>query len=153
MTNDKTWMGRPIPGMDRLELVALKAAIGPLQSVPAASFLRSDVDVRETSTGTTIGRSFKWAFLPAGELWSEEDRREVQSRLDEWAARHGCRVRRCASDPTGSMWKCHAGYKSNRSSPSRTGWTASEKHSTSAKCRDAAIPRQKPWPNPLKLPR
>jgi hypothetical protein len=90
MTDDKTWMGRPIPGMDRLELAAaLKAAIGLLQSVPAASFLRSDIDVRETSTGTTIGRSFKWAFLPAGQLWSEEDRREVQSRLDEWAARHG----------------------------------------------------------------
>ena len=90
MTDDKTWMGRPIPGMDRLELAAaLKAAIGLLQSVPAASFLRSDIDVRETSTGTTIGRSFKWAFLPAGQLWSEEDRREVQSRLDEWAARQG----------------------------------------------------------------
>jgi len=90
MTDDKTWMGRPIPGMDRLELAAaLKAAIGLLQSVPAASFLRSDIDVRETSTGTTIGRSFKWAFLPAGQLWSEEDRREIQSRLDEWAARHG----------------------------------------------------------------
>jgi hypothetical protein len=90
MTDDKTWMGRPIPGMDRLELAAaLKAAIGLLQSVPAASFLRSDIDVRETSTGTTIGRSFKWAFLPAGQLWSEEDRRDVQSRLDEWAARHG----------------------------------------------------------------
>jgi hypothetical protein len=90
MTDDKTWMGRPIPGMDRLELAAaLKAAIGLLQSVPAASFLRSDIDVRETSTGTKIGRSFKWAFLPAGQLWSEEDRREVQSRLDEWAARHG----------------------------------------------------------------
>ena len=90
MTDDKTWMGRPIPGMDRLELAAaLKAAIGLLQSIPAASFLRSDIDVRETSTGTTIGRSFKWAFLPAGQLWSEEDRREVQSRLDEWAARHG----------------------------------------------------------------
>ena len=90
MTDDKTWMGRPIPGMDTLELAAaLKAAIGLLQSVPGASFLRSDIDVRETSTGTTIGRSFKWAFLPAGQLWSEEDRREIQSWLDEWAARHG----------------------------------------------------------------
>ena len=90
MTDDKTWMGRPIPGMDRLELAAaLKAAIGLLQSVPAASFLRSDIDVRESSTGTTIGRSLKWAFLPAGQLWSEENRRDVQSRLVEWAARHG----------------------------------------------------------------
>jgi hypothetical protein len=90
MTDNNTWMGRPIPDMDGHELAAaLKAAISLLQSVPAASFLRSDIDVRETSTGTTIGRSFKWAFLPAGQLWSDEDRRDVQSRLDEWAARHG----------------------------------------------------------------
>jgi hypothetical protein len=90
MTDTNSWMGRPIPDMDRHELAAaLKAAIGLLQSVPAASFLRSDIDVRETSAGTTIGRSFKWAFIPAGQLWSDEDRRDVQSRLDEWAARHG----------------------------------------------------------------
>ena len=36
-----------------------------------------------------VGRAFKWAFLPAGQLWSEEDRREVQSRLDAFATRHG----------------------------------------------------------------
>ena len=76
--------------MDRHELAAaLKAAMSLLQSVPSASFLRSDVEVRETSTGTAVGRTFKWAFIPAGQLWSEEDRREVQSRLDEFAARHG----------------------------------------------------------------
>jgi hypothetical protein len=36
-----------------------------------------------------VGRSFKWAFIPAGQLWSDEDRWEAQSRLDEVAARHG----------------------------------------------------------------
>jgi len=36
-----------------------------------------------------VGRTFKWAFLLAGYLWSEEDRQEVQSRLDEFAGRHG----------------------------------------------------------------
>jgi hypothetical protein len=90
MRDTNTWMGRPIPDMDKQELAtALKTAIGLLQSVPSASFLRSDVDVRETSAGTTVGRTFKWAFIPAGQLWSDEDRREAQSRLDEFAARHG----------------------------------------------------------------
>jgi hypothetical protein len=83
-------MGRPIADMDRHELAAaLKAAMGLLQSVPSASFLRSDVEVRQTATGTAVGRTFKWAFIPAGQLWSDEDRREIQSRLDEFAARHG----------------------------------------------------------------
>ena len=35
------------------------------------------------------GRTFKWAFIPAGHLWSDEDRRDIQSRLDEFASRHG----------------------------------------------------------------
>ena len=87
--NNQTWMGRPIADMDRHELAAaLKAAISLLQSAPSTSFLRSDVDVRETSTGTAVGRSFKWAFIPAGQLWSDEDRRDVQSRLDEFTASH-----------------------------------------------------------------
>ena len=60
-----------------------------LQSVPSAPFLRSDVVIRETPTGTAVGRTFKWAFIPAGQLWSDEDRREIQSRLDEFAPRHG----------------------------------------------------------------
>ena len=83
-------MGKPIDKMDRAELAAaLRAAIGLLQSVPSASFIRSDIEVSESATGTVVGRAFKWAFLPAGQLWSEEDRREVQSRLDAFAARHG----------------------------------------------------------------
>ena len=72
MRDKNTWMGRPISAMDRHELAAaLKAAISLLQSAPSTSFLRSDVDVRETSTGTAVGRSFKWAFIPAGQLWSD----------------------------------------------------------------------------------
>jgi hypothetical protein len=90
MSDNDTWMGRPIAAMDRRELeTALKAAITLLQSVPSASFLRSDVVVRETAAGTVVGRTFNWAFIPAGQLWSEEDRREIQSRLDGFAARHG----------------------------------------------------------------
>ena len=90
MRNNDTWMGRPIADMDRHELAAaLKAAISLLRSVPSASVLRSDVVIRQTATGTALGRTFKWAFIPAGQLWSEEDRRDIQSRLDEFAARHG----------------------------------------------------------------
>ena len=90
MTRNKTWMGRPIEALDRSELAsALEATLRLLRSVPSASFVRPDVEVRETAAGTVVGRSFKWAFLPAGHLWSEEDRRDAQSRLDEFAARHG----------------------------------------------------------------
>ncbi len=90
MTRNKTWMGRPIEELDRSELAsALEATLRLLRSVPSASLVRPDVEVRETAGGTVVGRSFKWAFLPAGHLWSEEDRRDAQSRLDEFAARHG----------------------------------------------------------------
>ena len=90
MSKNKIWMGRAIEELDRRELVAaLEAALGLLRSVPSASLVRSDVEVRETGSGTVVGRAFKWAFIPAGQLWSEEDRREVQSRLDEFAVRHG----------------------------------------------------------------
>jgi hypothetical protein len=90
MTRNDTWMGRPIEEMDRAELAsALAETLRLLRSVPSASFFRPDVEVRETADGTVVGRSFKWAFLPAGYLWSEEDRREAQSRLDAFAARHG----------------------------------------------------------------
>jgi hypothetical protein len=90
MSKDKTWMGRPIEELDRRELAgALKATLRLLRSVPSGSFVRPDVEVRETASGTVLGRSFKWAFIPADHLWSDEDRREVQSRLDDFAARHG----------------------------------------------------------------
>jgi hypothetical protein len=86
------WMGRPIEELDRRDLMAaLEAALDLLQSIPSASFVRSDVEVEETASGTVVGRSFNWAFIPAGHLWSDVDRREVQSRLDEFAARHGLR--------------------------------------------------------------
>jgi hypothetical protein len=90
MTKNRTWMGRPIDALDRGELVAaLEETLRLLRSVPSASFVRPEVEVRETASATVVGRSFKWAFLPAAHLWSEEDRREVQSRLDAFAARHG----------------------------------------------------------------
>ena len=83
-------MGKPIDEMDRTELAAaLRSAMSFLQSVPSASFMRSDIEVRATATGTAVGRTFKWAFIPAGHLWSDEDRRDIQSRLDEFASRHG----------------------------------------------------------------
>ncbi|GEP60466.1 hypothetical protein RSO01_76320 [Reyranella soli] len=83
-------MGRAIEELDRGELeAALEAALNLLRSVPSASLARSDVEVRETASGTVVGRAFKWAFIPAGQLWSEEDRREVQTRLDEFALRRG----------------------------------------------------------------
>jgi hypothetical protein len=90
MSKSRTWMGRAIDDLDQRELVAaLDAALRLLQSIPTASFLRPDVEIRETESGTVVGRPFKWAFIPAGHLWSEEDRLEVQSRLDDFAARHG----------------------------------------------------------------
>jgi hypothetical protein len=90
MTNKTMWMGRAIEELDEHELeAALDAALRLLRTLPSASFLRPDLEVRETSNGTTVGRSFKWAFIPAGHLWSDEDRRDVQSRLDNFAARHG----------------------------------------------------------------
>jgi hypothetical protein len=90
MGRDETWMGRPIDEMDKAELAAaLRAAMGLLRSVPSASFIRSDVEVGLTASGTVVGRTFKWAFIPAGHLWSDDDRRDVQSRLDEFAPRHG----------------------------------------------------------------
>jgi hypothetical protein len=90
MSKDKTWMGRPIEELDRRELAgALEATLRLLRSVPSTAFVRPDIEVRQTASGTVIGRSFKWAFIPADHLWSDEDRREVQSRLDDFAARHG----------------------------------------------------------------
>ena len=90
MSKNRMWMGRPIEELDRRELqAALEAALRLLRSVPSASLVRSDVEVTETGSGTVVGLPFKWAFIPAGHLWSEEDRQEVQSRLDEFAARHG----------------------------------------------------------------
>ncbi len=82
-------MGRPIAQMNRDELAAaLKAAVHLLRSVPSASF-RPEVEVKETPTGTVVTRMFNWAFLPAGHLWSDEDRRAVQNRLDAIAPTHG----------------------------------------------------------------
>jgi len=82
-----TWMGRPIAEMSRDELVAaLEAAACLVRSAP---LLRPDIEVRETPRGTVVGRVFNWAFLPAGHLWSDEDRTAIQARLDAFAAGHG----------------------------------------------------------------
>jgi hypothetical protein len=90
MSRTKMWMGRSIEELDRRELVvALEAALRLLRSVASASLLGSDVEVRETETGTVVGRTFNWAFIPAGHLWTEQDRQEVQTRLNEFAQRHG----------------------------------------------------------------
>ncbi len=100
MSKNRMWMGRPIEELDRRELeAALEAALDLLRSVPSASLVRSDVEVRETGSGTVMGRTFRWAFIPADHLWSEEDRREVQSRLDEFAVRHGLQGARVRFSP------------------------------------------------------
>ena len=88
MTEEDKWMGRPIAEMSREQLVAaLKAASRLVRSAP--STLRPDVEVRETPAGTVVSRTFNWAFIPAGQLWSDADRVAVQSRLDAFADRHG----------------------------------------------------------------
>jgi hypothetical protein len=90
MSNSETWMGRPIDEMNRDELaVALRAAARLLRSATSASFARLDAEMRKTPAGTVVGRTFNWAFIPAGRLWSDEDRRAIQSSLDDFAARHG----------------------------------------------------------------
>jgi hypothetical protein len=88
--SDDTWMGQSIERMSRDQLTeALRKAVRLLQSVPRAQLMRRDVEVRQTPAGTAVSRTFKWAFIPAGYIWSDEDRHETQSRLDEFAARHG----------------------------------------------------------------
>jgi hypothetical protein len=90
MSNKETWMGRPIDEMNRDELAAALMAAGRLlRSATPASFARLNAEVRKTPTRTVVGRTFNWAFIPAGRLWSDEDRRAIQSSLDDFAARHG----------------------------------------------------------------
>jgi hypothetical protein len=90
MSADEIWMGRPIDEMTQEELVAaLKVASRLLRSAAPASIDRPEMTVRQTRAGTTVGRAFNWAFIPAGHLWSEEDRAAIQSRLDAFAASHG----------------------------------------------------------------
>jgi hypothetical protein len=90
MIDETMWMGRPIEAMQGDELkAALKAAVRLLRSAKPATFVRPDLEVRAMSGKTVVGRTFNWAFIPAGHLWSEDDRREVQARLDVFAARHG----------------------------------------------------------------
>lgn len=90
MSSDVSWKGRPIDEMSRAELVqALKEALLLLRSVSPDNFIRPELEVTETSAGTLVARTFNWAFIPAGHLWSDEDRGSVQARLDALAARYG----------------------------------------------------------------
>jgi hypothetical protein len=90
MSTDDIWMGRPIAAMTRDELAtALRTAARLLRSVRPASALRPEIELRQRAGGTSVARTFNWAFIPAGHLWSEGDRIALQSRLDAFAARHG----------------------------------------------------------------
>src|SRR5687768_11121732 len=56
MTKNRTWMGRPIDELDRGELAAaLEETLRLLRSVPSASFVRPEVEVRETASATVVG--------------------------------------------------------------------------------------------------
>ena len=90
MGTDDTWMGRPIAAMTRDELAtALRTATRLLRSVRPASALRPEIELTQRPAGTSVARAFNWAFIPAGHLWSDDDRVALQSRLDAFAARHG----------------------------------------------------------------
>lgn len=67
--NGDTWMGQPIETMSREQLAdALRSAVRLLQSVPRGGLTRPDVELRESADSTTVGRTFNWAFIPAGHL-------------------------------------------------------------------------------------
>lgn len=85
-----TWMGRPIDEMSRAELVtALKWAARMVQTAAPDTYRHPDVEVTVSASATRIGRTFSWAFIPPGQLWSSEDRAATQQRLDKVAARCG----------------------------------------------------------------
>ena len=90
MSRHITWMGTAIEHMSRAELAkALKAAVLLLRSVSPDTFMRPEVEVAETPCGMLIARTFKWAFIAAGHVWSDDDRRAAQERLDALATRYG----------------------------------------------------------------
>ncbi len=85
-----TWMGRCIDEMSREELVgALKWAARLVQTTAREAYRHPDVDVTVSPSATVVGRTFSWAFIPAGQLWSGEDRAAIQERLNKFAARCG----------------------------------------------------------------
>jgi hypothetical protein len=90
MSIDQIWMGRRIDDMTAEELAAaLKQAARLLRSELPASFRRPYLEVKQTPTGTLVGRTFRSAFIPVGYLWTDEDRTAIQRRLDEFSPRHG----------------------------------------------------------------
>ena len=85
-----TWMGRRIDEMSR------KNSPLPLGGRRAWFRLRSPtptgirtLTVAMSASATRVGRTFSWAFVPAGQLWSSEDRAAIQERLNKFAARCG----------------------------------------------------------------
>lgn len=86
MTGDLSWKGRPIDELSRAELVqALKSAVLLLRSVSPNTFVRPELEVTETPVRTLVAYTFNWAFIPAGHIWSDEDRYSMQTRLDDIA--------------------------------------------------------------------
>jgi hypothetical protein len=85
-----TWMGRRIDEMSREELAAsLRWAARLVQTAVPDAYRHPDVDVAMSASATRVGRTFSWAFIPAGQLWSSEDRAAIQERLNKFAARCG----------------------------------------------------------------
>jgi hypothetical protein len=83
-------MGRRIDEMSPKELAAaLKSAARLVQATAPGTLTRPDIEVAVSPKRTRVGRAFKWAFLPAGQLWSERDRAATQARLDAFAAECG----------------------------------------------------------------
>ena len=80
-------MGQPIDEMSREELIAaLKWAARLVQTAAPEAYRHPDVDVRVSPSRTRVGRTFSWAFIPAGQLWSSDDQAAVQERLNKLAA-------------------------------------------------------------------
>jgi len=92
MSLDDTWMGRPLQDMTREELAAaLTMAASLLRRAAKTVPVRPEIELSQTRAGTSVAGLFKWAFLPAGYLWSEDDRAAIQARLDAFAPAHGLR--------------------------------------------------------------
>jgi hypothetical protein len=90
LNTDDTWMGRRIDEMSREDLVAaLKWAARIIQTAAPQAHRHPDVDVTMSASATRVGRTFSWAFLPAGQLWSGDDRAAIQERLNKFGKRCG----------------------------------------------------------------
>jgi len=87
---DDTWMGRRIEEMSREELISgLKWAARIVQTAAPKAHRHPDVDVKMSASATRVGRTFSWAFISAGQLWSSDDRAAIQERLNKFSKRCG----------------------------------------------------------------